>query len=128
MKYNYLLDEEEGRFWHNAILLFYFYPEKKAVFLKLLDDVVAEEKGTVTLKCEASKPRVAPVWRKNGTVVEAGKKYEFLHDGKTLGLIVHDITQADAGEYSCDLGTDLAKSRVTVRGMTPSCYFTNKLQ
>ncbi|XP_016380464.1 obscurin-like [Sinocyclocheilus rhinocerous] len=89
--------------------------EKKAIFLKLLDDVVAEEKGTVTLKCEASKPRVAPVWRKDGTVLSAGKKYELLHDGKTLGLTIHDVTQADAGEYSCDLGTDLSKSKVTIR-------------
>ncbi|XP_073686713.1 obscurin [Garra rufa] len=89
--------------------------EKKAIFLKLLDDVTAEEKGTVTLKCEASKPRVAPVWRKDGTVLSAGKKYELLHDGKTLGLTIHDVTQADAGEYSCDLGTDLSKSKVTVR-------------
>ncbi|XP_043082205.1 obscurin isoform X22 [Puntigrus tetrazona] len=89
--------------------------EKKAIFLKLLDDVVAEEKGTVTLKCEASKPRVAPVWRKDGTVLSAGKKYELLHDGKTLGLTIHDVTQADAGEYSCDLGTDHSKSKVTVR-------------
>lgn len=83
----------------------------------MLDDVVAEEKGTVTLKCEASKPRVAPVWRKDGTVLSAGKKYELLHDGKTLGFTIHDVTQADAGEYSCDLGTDLSKSKVTVRGM-----------
>ncbi|KTF73447.1 hypothetical protein cypCar_00026198, partial [Cyprinus carpio] len=89
--------------------------EKKAIFLKLLDDVVTEEKGTVTLKCEASKPRVAPVWRKDGTVLSAGEKYELLHDGKTLGLTIHDVTQADAGEYSCDLGTDLSKSKVTVR-------------
>ncbi|KAG1944407.1 titin [Pimephales promelas] len=89
--------------------------EKKAVFLKLLDDVVAEEKGTVTLKCEASKPRVAPVWCKDGTVLSAGKKYELLHDGKSLGLTIHDVMQADAGEYSCDLGTDLSKSKVTVR-------------
>ncbi|XP_073797146.1 obscurin isoform X32 [Danio rerio] len=89
--------------------------EKKAIFLKLLDDVVAEEKGTVTLKCEASKPRVAPVWRKESTTLSAGKKYELLHDGKSLGLSIHDITQADAGEYSCDLGTDLCKSKVTVR-------------
>ncbi|XP_056306275.1 obscurin isoform X18 [Danio aesculapii] len=89
--------------------------EKKAIFLKLLDDVVAEEKGTVTLKCEASKPRVAPVWRKESTALSAGKKYELLHDGKSLGLSIHDITQADAGEYSCDLGTDLCKSKVTVR-------------
>ncbi|CAM4723722.1 unnamed protein product [Leuciscus chuanchicus] len=89
--------------------------EKKAVFLKLLDDVVAEEKGTVTLKCEASKPRVAPVWYKDGTVLSAGQKYELLHDGKSLGLTIHDVMQADAGEYSCDLGTDLSKSKVTVR-------------
>ncbi|XP_051970786.1 obscurin-like [Xyrauchen texanus] len=89
--------------------------EKKAVFLKLLDDVVAEVNGTVTLNCEASKPRVAPVWHKDGTVLATGKKYELLHDGKSLGLTIHDITQADAGEYSCDLGTDLAKSKVTVR-------------
>ncbi|XP_059391295.1 obscurin-like [Carassius carassius] len=89
--------------------------EKKAIFLKLLDDVVAEEKGTVTLKCEVSKPRVAPVWRKDGTVLSAGKKYELLHDGKTLGLTIHDVMKTDAGEYSCDLGTDLSKSKVTVR-------------
>lgn len=88
------------------------------MFLKLLDDVVAEEKGKVTLKCEASKPRVSPVWRKDGTVLAAGKKHQLLHDGKSLGLAVHDITQGDAGEYSCDLGTDLTKSKVTVRGMT----------
>ncbi|XP_051543318.1 obscurin-like [Myxocyprinus asiaticus] len=94
--------------------------EKKAVFLKLLDDVVAEVKGAVTLKCEASKPRVAPVWRKDGTVLATGKKYELLHNGKSLGLTIHDITQADAGEYSCDLGTDLAKSKVTVRGEAPT--------
>lgn len=84
--------------------------------------MVAEEKGTVTLKCEASKPRVTPVWRKDGTVLAASKKYELHHDGKILGLSVYDITQADAGEYSCDLGTDLTKSKVTVRGMTKQ-YF-----
>ncbi len=106
----------------------YWHPEKKAIFLKLLDDVVAEEKGTVTLKCEASKPRVAPVWRKDGTVLSAGEKHELLHDGKTLGLTIHDVTQADTGEYSCDLGTDLSKSKVTVRGMKTNLGSTVVLQ
>lgn len=84
----------------------------------MLDDVVAEEKCTVTLKCEASKPRVSPVWCKDGTVLSAGQKYGLIHDGKSLGLTIHDVMQADAGEYSCDLGTDLSKSKVTVRGMS----------
>lgn len=91
--------------------------EKKAVFLKLLDDVIGEEKGSVTLKCEASKPTVSPVWRKDNAVLSAGIKHELLHDGRILGLTIRDITQADAGEYSCDLGTDLTKSKVTIRGM-----------
>lgn len=79
--------------------------------------MIGEEKGAVTLKCEASKPRVSPVWRKDGTVLSADSKHELLHDGRVLGLMIRDITQADAGEYSCDLGTDLTKSKVTIRGM-----------
>ncbi|XP_041848261.1 obscurin-like [Melanotaenia boesemani] len=89
--------------------------EKRAVFLKSLDDVIGEEKGLITLACEASKPRVSPVWRKEGKVLKAGPKYELLHTGKSLGLIIKDVTKEDAGEYSCDLGTEVSKSKVTVR-------------
>ncbi|XP_058254103.1 obscurin isoform X7 [Hemibagrus wyckioides] len=92
--------------------------EKKAVFLKLLDDVIGEEKGTVTLKCEASKPTVSPIWRKDGTILSADRKHELLHDGRILGLTIRDVAQTDAGEYSCDLGTDLTKSKVTIRDIS----------
>lgn len=78
--------------------------------------MIGEEKGTVTLKCEASKPTVSPVWRKDGTILSADSKRELLHDGTILRLRIRDITQTDAGEYSCDLGTDLTKSKVTIRG------------
>ncbi|XP_047188246.1 obscurin isoform X3 [Scophthalmus maximus] len=89
--------------------------EKRAVFLKSLDDVIGEEKGMITLACEASKPRVSPAWRKEGKVLKAGPKYELLHTGKSLGLIIKDVTKDDAGEYSCDLGTEVSKAKVTVR-------------
>ncbi|XP_028282657.1 obscurin isoform X3 [Parambassis ranga] len=89
--------------------------EKRAVFLKSLDDVIGEEKGMITLACEASKPRVSPTWRKEGKVLKGGPKYELLHTGKSLGLIIKDVTKEDAGEYSCDLGTEVSKSKVTVR-------------
>lgn len=91
-------------------------PEKLAVFLKSLDDVIGEEKGMITLACEASKPRVSPTWRKESKVLKAGPKYELLHTGKSLGLIIKDVTKEDAGEYSCDLGTEVSKAKVTVRG------------
>ncbi|XP_037642966.1 obscurin isoform X40 [Sebastes umbrosus] len=89
--------------------------EKRAVFLKSLDDVIGEEKGMITLACEASKPRVSPTWKKEGKVLKAGSKYEILHTGKSLGLIIKDVTKEDAGEYSCDLGTEISKAKVTVR-------------
>lgn len=86
------------------------------MFLKSLDDVVGEEKGMITLACEACKPRVSPTWRKDGATLKAGPKYELLHTGKSLGLIIKDVTKEDAGEYSCDLGTEVSKSKVTIRG------------
>ncbi|XP_036822868.1 obscurin isoform X9 [Oncorhynchus mykiss] len=92
--------------------------EKRAVFLKSLDDVVGEVKGMITLACEASKPRVSPTWRKDGTLLTTDSKYEVLHTGKSLGLIIKDVTKEDAGEYSCDLGTELSKSKVTVRDLS----------
>lgn len=86
------------------------------MFLKSLDDVIGEEKGLITLACEASKSRVVPTWRKEGKALKAGPKYELLHTGKSLGLIIKDVTKEDAGEYSCDLGTEVSKAKVTIRG------------
>lgn len=100
----------------STLFIVNFSPEKRAVFLKSLDDVIGEEKGMITLACEASKPRVSPVWRKEGTVLKAGPKYELLHTGKSLGLIIKEVTKEDQGEYTCDLGTEVSKAKVTVRG------------
>ncbi|XP_015279814.1 PREDICTED: obscurin, partial [Gekko japonicus] len=89
--------------------------EKPAVFMKSLDDVVGEERGTVTLECEASKPKVKPVWKKEGVELSPGDKYEMLQAGKTLGLTIHNLSKSDAGLYTCDLGTEVAKSKVSVQ-------------
>ncbi|KAG8138687.1 hypothetical protein E2320_001556 [Naja naja] len=85
--------------------------EKPAVFMKSLDDVVAEERSTITLECEVSKPKVKPVWKKEGVELTPGDKYEMLQSGKTLGLTIRELGKDDAGWYTCDLGTDVAKSK-----------------
>nr|XP_028607457.1 LOW QUALITY PROTEIN: obscurin [Podarcis muralis] len=89
--------------------------EKPAVFMKSLDDVAAEERSTVSLECEVSKAKVKPIWKKEGVELTPSDKYEMLQAGKTLGLIIHDLDKADAGLYTCDLGTEVAKSRVSVQ-------------
>ncbi|XP_069815234.1 obscurin isoform X2 [Dendropsophus ebraccatus] len=89
--------------------------EKPAVFMKSLDDAVGEERGTVTLKCEVSKPKVTAVWKKNDQILPNGDKYQQIQAGKTVSLTIHNLNKDDAGLYTCDIGTDIAKSKVGVQ-------------
>lgn len=93
-----------------------FAPERPAVFLKCLEDAVGEEQGQVCLQCESSKEAVTPVWRKDGALLNADDKHEFLKFGKSMALIVHSLNKEDAGQYSCDLGTIQTQAEVTVHG------------
>uniref|UniRef100_A0A4W3HXA5 Obscurin, cytoskeletal calmodulin and titin-interacting RhoGEF b n=1 Tax=Callorhinchus milii TaxID=7868 RepID=A0A4W3HXA5_CALMI len=74
-------------------------------------------RGMITLECEVSKPKVNPVWKKDEVVLGSSDKYELLHAGKTLCLIVHDLNKSDAGIYTCDVGSDTASAKVTIQGM-----------
>ncbi|KAG9472590.1 hypothetical protein GDO78_018425 [Eleutherodactylus coqui] len=89
--------------------------EKPVVFMKSLDDVVAEERGVVTLKCEVSKPKVTVVWKRNDQVLPNGDKYQQIQAGKSVSLTIHNLNKADAGLYICDIGTDVAKSKVSIQ-------------
>uniref|UniRef100_A0A803VK92 Obscurin, cytoskeletal calmodulin and titin-interacting RhoGEF n=1 Tax=Ficedula albicollis TaxID=59894 RepID=A0A803VK92_FICAL len=89
--------------------------EKPAVFMKSLDDIFGEERGVIKLECEVSKEKVKPVWKKDGVKITSSKKYEEIQSGKTLCLLIHDLEKTDAGLYTCDIGTDVAKSKVSVQ-------------
>lgn len=84
--------------------------------MKSLDDVFGEERGMIKLECEASKEKVKPVWKKDGVKLTSDNKYEQIQSGKTLSLLIHDLEKTDAGLYTCDIGTDVAKSKVSVQG------------
>ncbi|KAJ8403242.1 hypothetical protein AAFF_G00354590 [Aldrovandia affinis] len=100
--------------------------EKPALFVKSLDEVVGEEKDTIILQCEVSKSTVSPIWKKDGVVLATSDKYELLQFCKFISLIIHDLNKEDAGEYCCDLGTDQAKTRVTMKDIT--IHFTKRLK
>ncbi|KAK1801420.1 hypothetical protein P4O66_022686, partial [Electrophorus voltai] len=91
--------------------------ERPAVFLRSLEDVVAEEHGKVYLRCEVSKQAVTPVWKKNGIVLIASDKHEILKLGKSLALIVHELRKDDAGKYTCDVETSQTKAKVIVHDL-----------
>ncbi|XP_073724075.1 obscurin [Misgurnus anguillicaudatus] len=91
--------------------------ERPAVFLRSLEDAAGEERGEVHLHCEVSKQSVTPVWRKGGEVINASEKYEILHVGKSLTLIIHKLRKDDGGEYTCDIGSSQTKAKVRVRDL-----------
>ncbi|XP_076860479.1 obscurin [Brachyhypopomus gauderio] len=91
--------------------------EKPAVFLRSLEDVVAEERGKVCLQCEVSKQAVTPVWKKDGITLTDCEKHEIVHSGKSLALIIHKLRKDDAGEYTCDVETSQTKAKVVVRDL-----------
>ncbi|KAB1281104.1 Obscurin [Camelus dromedarius] len=90
---------------------------KPVVFLKALDDVSAEERGTLALQCEVSDHQASVVWRKDGVELGPSDKYDFLHTAGTRGLVVHDLSQDDAGLYTCDVGTDETHAHVSVHDL-----------
>ncbi|XP_036067366.1 obscurin-like [Oryzias melastigma] len=91
--------------------------ERPAVFLKSLEDATGEEQGEVCLHCEVSKDSVTPVWKKDGMVLTSDDKHELLQFGKSMALIIHSLTKADAGQYTCDLGTSQSKAKVVVHDL-----------
>ena len=86
------------------------------VFLKALDDVSVEERGTLALHCEVSDPEARVVWRKDGVELGPSDKYDFLHKAGSRGLTVHDLSHEDAGLYTCHVGSAETQSRVSVHG------------
>lgn len=91
-------------------------PAKPVVFLKALDDVSAEERGTLTLQCEVSDPQARVVWRKDSVELGPSDKYDFLHTAGTRGLVVHDLRRDDTGLYTCSVGSEETRARVSVHG------------
>ncbi|XP_036138059.1 obscurin-like [Molossus molossus] len=89
---------------------------KPVVFLKELDDVSAEERSTLALQCEVSDPQACVVWRKDGVELGPSDKFDFLQMAGMRKLVVHDLSQDDAGLYTCHLGTEETHAHVSVQG------------
>ncbi|XP_038293806.1 obscurin isoform X26 [Canis lupus familiaris] len=90
---------------------------KPVVFLKALDDVSAEERGTLALQCEVSDPQACVVWRKDDVELGPSDKYDFLHTAGTRGLVVHDLSRDDTGLYTCSVGLEETRAQVIVHDL-----------
>uniref|UniRef100_A0A803VBE2 Ig-like domain-containing protein n=1 Tax=Ficedula albicollis TaxID=59894 RepID=A0A803VBE2_FICAL len=77
---------------------YYRKTSSPVTFTQPLQNQQAEEGGSVTLSCEVSKPNASVQWKKAGT------------------LTIHSLSEADAGEYTCDTGDQQTTAAVHLKG------------
>lgn len=85
-------------------------------FTQPLQNQQAEEGGSVTLSCEVSKPNTSVQWKKAGTVLRPSDKYRMRQEGSLAELTIHNLSEADAGEYTCDTGDQQTTAAVHLKG------------
>ncbi|XP_033623906.1 obscurin isoform X2 [Fukomys damarensis] len=81
--------------------------EPKAVFAKeqpARSEVQAEEGTSATLSCEVAQAKTEVTWYKDGKKLGASSRMRVEAKGCRRQLVVQQVGEADAGEYSCEAG------------------------
>ncbi|XP_051885661.1 immunoglobulin superfamily member 22-like [Pristis pectinata] len=69
-------------------------------FPSALKNVCVKEKGKARLECELSSKDVRIKWLKNGKEITRSPKYNMIHEGRRVELIIDDAELDDGGEYT----------------------------
>ena len=85
-------------------------------FIHELESQEAVEGGSVTLRCELSKPGGPVEWRRGTEVIGSGQKYQMKQVGSTVELKISDLKPEDSGAYVCDCGDNKSSASIKVNG------------
>ncbi|XP_078213262.1 obscurin isoform X45 [Callithrix jacchus] len=91
--------------------------EPKAVFAReqpVCREVQAEAGASATLSCEVAQAQTEVTWYKDGKKLSASSKVRVEATGCTRRLVVQQVGQVDAGEYSCEAGGQRLSFRLHV--------------
>lgn len=94
-------------------------PEPKAVFAKeqLVHREVQAQAGTSAMfNCEVAQAQTEVMWYKDGKKLSSSSKVHVEAVGCTRRLVVQQAGQADAGEYSCQAGSQRLSFHLHVAG------------
>lgn len=83
-------------------------------------EVKASLSQKATLSCEVSDPKTAVKWYKDGKLLSSTKAVHVESKGKICELVIEKMDKKDAGEYTCEAGTEKLLFKVQ---MTGEVYF-----
>lgn len=91
--------------------------EIAADFTLKLNDTEAQEKDTVSLSCEVSKPDVMVDWLLNQEILKPSDKYNMEQDGTTHTLTIQEVSPDDSGTYTARCGGNETSASLTIKGI-----------
>uniref|UniRef100_A0A8C9NL01 Obscurin like cytoskeletal adaptor 1 n=1 Tax=Serinus canaria TaxID=9135 RepID=A0A8C9NL01_SERCA len=88
--------------------------EAQVLFVRKLQDVVAEEQGDVCLEVEVSHEAAEVQWLKQGILLQPGSKYLLQESGCRRTLTICSLGPADRGTYRCESLHDRTQAKLHV--------------
>ncbi|NXA86036.1 OBSL1 protein, partial [Melanocharis versteri] len=88
--------------------------EAQVLFVRKLQDVVAEEQGDVCLEVEVSHEAAEVQWLKQGILLQPGSKYLLQESGCRRTLTICCLGPADRGTYRCESLHDRTQAKLHV--------------
>ncbi|NWI65969.1 OBSL1 protein, partial [Todus mexicanus] len=88
--------------------------EAQVLFVRKLQDVVAEEEGDVCLEVEVSHEAAEVQWLKQGVLLQPGSKYQLQELGCRRTLTIRCLGPADRGTYRCESLHDRTQAKLCV--------------
>lgn len=85
-------------------------------------EVKASLSQKATLSCEVSDPKTAVKWYKDGKLLSSTKAVHVESKGKIRELVIEKMDKKDAGEYTCEAGTEKLLFKLQ---MTGEVYFSH---
>ncbi|XP_048212692.1 obscurin isoform X13 [Perognathus longimembris pacificus] len=95
-------------------------------FLQELQAQEVDEGTTAHLYCELSQAGGSVEWRKGSLQLFPCAKYQMVQEGRVVELLVSEVEQEDAGDYTCDTGHVQSTARLLV--LAPKPKFKTGLQ
>uniref|UniRef100_A0A3B4GF72 Ig-like domain-containing protein n=1 Tax=Pundamilia nyererei TaxID=303518 RepID=A0A3B4GF72_9CICH len=69
-----------------------------------------------TLSCEVSDSKTEVKWYKDGKLLTSSKGAHMESKGKTRELVIEKVEKKDAGEYTCEAGTEKLVFKLQLTG------------
>ncbi|XP_077686467.1 obscurin-like protein 1 [Eretmochelys imbricata] len=88
--------------------------EAQVLFVRKLQDVVAEELQDALLEVELSREAGEVQWLKQGVLIQPGCKYQLQEAGCRRGLTIRSLSPSDRGTYRCESLHDRTQAKLRV--------------